>query len=46
MNLQGTSLIFGMKKCLSWTEYIKNDLNGNQKKNELYVIMVITDMII
>lgn len=46
MNFQSINLIFGMKECVSWTEHIKNDLNENQNKNELYVVMVITDMVI
>jgi len=32
MNLQGTNLIFGMQKCVSWTTHINNDLNGNKSK--------------
>jgi len=35
-----------MEECVSWTQHIKNDLNMNQNKNRLYVMMVVTDMVI
>jgi hypothetical protein len=39
-------LICGMKEYVSWNQYIKNSLNENQKKNEHYVMIMVTNMII
>jgi hypothetical protein len=35
-----------MKKYVSWIQYVKNDLNESQKKNGLYVMMVVIGMVI